>query len=136
MKDPSNSPETPLVISPINKADDTNNTNISQTPSDLISQSSDLLKNINTIKDELCKLPLNPCESEYITSYIFPIVNTLYLLATSSSNLSNSVNILTNSPIVKPKRSKLKSVLHTIYDMNDTCEDLYEIVKERIKDLP
>lgn len=127
MKEPSNIPEVPKEI---------NNTATTQTPSDLISQSSDLLKNINTIKDELCKLPLNPCESEYINAYIFPIVNTLYLLSTSSVNLSTSVNVLTNSPIVKPKRSKLKSAIHTIYDMNDTCEDLYEIIKERIKNLP
>lgn len=136
MKEPLNTPETPKEISSINQDDKTNDNSTTQTPSDPISKSADLLKNLNTIKDELCKLPLNPCESEYIATYIFPIVNTLYLLSTSSLNLSSSVNILTNSPIVKPKRSKLKSTIHTIYDMNDTCEDLYKIVKERLKNLP
>ena len=83
----------------------------STTPSTpTISQASDTLKNINTIKDELCKLPLDPCESEYILNSVFPLTNTLYLLSTTAVNLSNPANILTISPIVHAKKSELKYI--------------------------
>jgi hypothetical protein len=98
-----------------------------------ISQTSDTLTNINTIKDELCKLPLNPCESEYILNSVFPLVNTVYLLSTSAVNLANSANILTLSPIVHSKKSEVKKILDLVYDMDEECEDLFKVIKKRLK---
>lgn len=112
------------------KADEENCTQVSI--NDTINQTADTLKNINTIKDELCKLPLNPCESEYIANSVFPLVNILYLISTTSVNLSNSVNVLTTSSIVHPKRSELKDTISLIYDINEECEELFRVIKKRL----
>lgn len=105
--------------------------NLSVNPT--IARTADTLKTINSIKEELCKLPLEKCENQYITTDVFPIVNILYLLSTSSVNLSNSVNVLTTSPIVHAKKSELKDTIDTIYDMNEDCEDLYKVIHKRLK---
>jgi hypothetical protein len=97
-----------------------------------ISQASDTLKNINTIKDELCKLPLDPCENEYIINSVLPLTNILYLISTASVNLSNSANILTNSPIVHAKKSEIKDTIDLIYNINEECEDLFKVIKKRL----
>jgi hypothetical protein len=98
-----------------------------------IQKTEDTLKNINSIKDELCKLPLDPCENQYITNNITPLLNVLYFLSTSSLSLATSVNFLTNSPIVHAKKSELKETLHLIYNINDECDDVYDVIKKRIK---
>lgn len=97
-----------------------------------IEKTSETLKNINSIKDEICKLPLNVCENEYITNSIYPLTNILYLLSTSSYNLINAVNLLNTTPIVKPKKSKLKDTIHLVYDIDEECEDIFEVVKRRL----
>ena len=97
-----------------------------------ISQASDTLKNINTIKDELCKLPLDPCENEYIINSVLPLTNILYMISTASVNLSNSANILTNSPIVHAKKSEIKDIIDLIYNINEECEDLFKVIKKRL----
>ena len=105
------------------------------TPSTTISQASDTLKNINTIKDELCKLPLDPCENEYIINSVLPLTNILYMISTASVNLSNSANILTNSPIVHAKKSEIKDTIDLIYNINEECEDLFKVIKKRLNKL-
>ncbi len=105
----------------------------SSTPiSSTFSQTADTLKNINSIKDELCKLPLDTCESEYISNNINPLLNVLYQLSTTSYNLSSSQSILAVSSIVHPKRSELKDTIHLCYKINDKCEDIYDVLKKRI----
>ena len=112
------------------KVDDENCPQVSI--NDTINQTADTLKNINSIKDELCKLPLNPCELEYINNSVFPLVNTLYLVSTVSLNLATSVNYLTISSIVHPKRSELKDTISLIYDINEECEELFRVIKKRL----
>ncbi|GAA0182365.1 hypothetical protein SH2C18_47570 [Clostridium sediminicola] len=90
------------------------------------------LKSINIIKEEICKLPLDPCEKEYIDNSILPILTVLDELSRVSVNLSGSVSVLTNSPIVPRKRSKIKDTIDLIYDINEQCEDVYDVVKKRI----
>ena len=107
----------------------------SQTPQDInttITKTADILKNVNTIKDELCKLPLDPCELEYITIRIYPLMNILNQLSNASSNLADSVNVLTASPIVHAKRSDIKDTIHLIYNINEECEDVFKELKHRI----
>ena len=111
----------------------TGTTGTSGTTATTISQASDTLKNINSIKDELCKLPLDPCESEYILNSVFPLTNTLYLLSTTAVNLSNSANILTLSPIVHAKKSEIKDIIDLVYNINEECEDLFKVIKKRLK---
>lgn len=120
----------------INNSSDINpsvegSTGTTSTPT-TVSQASDTLKNINTIKDELCKLPLDPCENEYIINSVLPLTNILYMISTASVNLSNSANILTNSPIVHAKKSEIKDTIDLIYNINEECEDLFKIIKKRL----
>lgn len=93
----------------------------------------DTLKDINSIKDELCKLPLNPCESEYITNSVNPLLNILYLLSQTSSGLSTSANFLTSSSVVHSKNSDIKDTIHLIYKINDECADIYDVLKKRLE---
>jgi hypothetical protein len=97
-----------------------------------ISQTADLLRDINTIKDELCKLPLDTCENEFINNNVTPLLSVLTQLAAVSLSLSTSVYYLTISPIVHPKKSELKDTIHLVYNINDKCEDVYSVVKKRI----
>jgi len=90
------------------------------------------LKNINAIKDELCKLPLDICENEYVTNNIFPLLTVLNQLSAVSSNLSSSFNDLTLSSVVHPKKSEIEDTIHLVYNINEECEDIYDIVKRRI----
>ncbi len=125
--------EDPLNIeSPDANSDDENNLSEINTNSS-IEKTENTLKSINSIKSELCKLPLDTCESQYIANNITPILNVLYFLSTSSLSLATSVNFLTNSPIVHAKKSELKETLHLIYNINDQCDDVYDVIKKRIK---
>lgn len=97
-----------------------------------IAQTAEMLKNINVIKDELCKLPLNTCEIDYVTTNVLPLLTVLYELSTVSENLAASANFLSISPVVHPKRHDLKDTVHLVYKINDECEDVYEVLKKRI----
>ena len=119
--------------SDINPSVGTTGTTGSTETNDAISQTSNTLKNVNSIKDELCKLPLDPCENEYILNSVFPLTNTLYLLSTAAVNLANSANILTLSPIVHAKKSEVKNILDLVYDIDEECKDLFKVVKKRLK---
>lgn len=112
-------------------ADTISNLSINST----INQTAETLKNINVIKDELCKLPLDTCGSEYVTTNIFPLVNILYLLANSSYSLAGSANLLNLSPVVHPKKSEIKDTIDLVYDINEQCDDIFKIVKKRLKTL-
>ena len=56
-------------------------------------------------------------------------------IATTSFELATSVSILTTSPIVPRKKGELKDTIHTIYSMNDEVEDIYKVLKKRLKKL-
>ncbi len=94
-----------------------------------------MLTAVNSIKTELCRLPLNLCEREYIENCVNPILITLFFLSFMSYELSGSVSILSSSPIVPPKKSELKSTIHLIYDINEEFDDLFKVLKRRLKPL-
>ena len=71
-----------------------------------------MLKAIISTKTELCRLPLSFCEREYVDNYVTPLVTVLLYLSLISFELSISVSILSFSPIVPPKKSKLKDTIH------------------------
>lgn len=102
------------------------------TVSDNISNAADLLGDINTIKDQLIKLPLNPAEKDYLEVYVFPLLSVLLDLSTTSLNLASSTGRLAVSYVTNPKISRLKDTEHLVYDINDKCEDVYKILKQRI----
>lgn len=80
-----------------------------------------------------CKLPLNPCESQYITNNINPLLNILYLLSQTSSGLSTSAKFLASSSVVHPKNSDIKDTIHLIYKINEECDDVYDVLKKRLE---
>jgi len=94
-----------------------------------------MLTAIISIKTELCRLPLSFCEREYVDNYVTPLVTVLFFLSLTSVELSIPVSFLTFSPIVPPKKSKLKDTIHLIYDINEECEELYKMLKKRLKPL-
>ena len=94
-----------------------------------------MLTAINSIKTELCRLSLNLCEREYVENCVNPILTILFFLSFTSYELSGSVSILSSSPIVPPKKSKLKDTIHLIYNINEECEDLFKVLKKRLKPL-
>jgi hypothetical protein len=105
---------------------------IDSTINSAISQSSETLSSINIIKDELCKLPLDPCEREFIANNITPLLSVLTQLAAVSVSLATSTYYLTLSPIAHSKHSDIKDTIHLVYNINDQCTDVYHVVKERI----
>lgn len=100
-----------------------------------INNTAAMLTAISSIKKELCILPLNLCERAYVDNCVNPILTVLFYLSLTSYELSISVSTLTFSPIVPPKKSKLKSTIHLIYNINEECEDLYKVLKKRLKPL-
>lgn len=94
-----------------------------------------VLNNINSLKNAICELPLDPCEQKYIEVNITPLLNVIDELSRISSNLSNSVDVLSSSVIVCPNRCELEQTLHFIYDINNKCEELFCNVDKRIDTL-
>lgn len=101
----------------------------------VINDTEAMLTAINSIKTELCRLSLNLCEREYVENCVNPILITLFFLSFTSYELSGTVSILSSSPIVPPKKSKLKNTIRLIYNINEECEDLFKVLKRRLKPL-
>lgn len=100
-----------------------------------ITKTAEGLKSINIIKEEICKLPLDPCEKEYIDNSILPILAVAEGLSRISVNLATSVQVLSQSQIVPRKKSKIKDTIDLVYDLNEQVEDVYDVVKKRIDKL-
>lgn len=98
----------------------------------IISQTADTLRNINAIKDELCRLPLDTCESEYITNSILPMLTILNQFSNITYCLANSISMMNISPLVHSDRSELKEGINLCYKILDQSEDLYDVLKKRV----
>jgi len=98
-------------------------------------QTAQTLAALNSIKSDLCRLPLDFCEREYISNCVTPLVTAMEFLARTGFDLATSVSILTSSPIVPRKKGKLKDTIHTVYSINEDVEDIYKILKKRFKTL-
>ena len=84
-----------------------------------IAQTAQTLAALNSIKTELCRLPLDFCEREYIANCVTPLETAMEFISRTSFELATSVSILTTSPIVPRKKGKLKDTIHTIYSINE-----------------
>lgn len=89
------------------------------------------LQNINIIRQELVKLDLNLSQKVYYETEIIPLLTTLEFLAFSSESLASGVDSLFNTNI--SKNSKLKNTVDLIYDINDSCEDVYRALRSKLK---
>lgn len=108
-------------------------TDINVNVNSAINQTALTLVAINSVKTELCRLPLDFCEREYIANCVTPLVTAMEFLSRTGFDLATSVNILTTSPIVPRKKGKLKDTIHTIYSINEEVEDVYKVLKKRFK---
>lgn len=100
-----------------------------------ILQTAQTLAALNSIKADLCRLPLDFCEREYIDNCITPLLTSMEFLSRTGFDLSTSVSILTTSPIIPRKKGKLKDTIHTVYSMNEECGEIYAVLKKRFKKL-
>ncbi|SHI64176.1 hypothetical protein SAMN02745163_00545 [Clostridium cavendishii DSM 21758] len=108
-------------------------TTASPTISESLAKTLVTLTTINGIKDQVCLLPLDFCMRNYFNNCVLPLVSTLDFISRTSFNLSASVGVLTNSPIVPVKRSQVKDTIELIYCINAQCEDVYRIACKRIE---
>lgn len=123
-----------LAVEHINKIISELNNLITDINSNIDSvQAAETLEALNLIKDDLCGLPQVLYQKEFITDNITPLLATIELLSRTGLNLSTSVSVLTNSTIVPRKKGKIKDTIHTIYSINEECEDLYKVLKEWLK---
>ncbi len=108
-----------------------NTTNV--TVNAILAQTAQSLVALNLIKTELCRLPLDFCEREYIANCVTPLETAMEFVSRTGFELATSVNILTTSPIVPRKKGKLKGTIRTIYSMNEEVEDIYKVLKHRLR---
>lgn len=97
-----------------------------------LNKTAERLVALNIIKRESCKLSLNPCEMEFIINSVAPLTRTLGILSSVSFRLSNTIDTLSNNPIIQRKKSKIESTINLIYSLNDKCTDIYKVLKKRI----
>lgn len=90
------------------------------------------LRALNSIRTQLCNIPLDLCQREYFNAEVNPLLLTLANLSVTSANLATAVNTLTTSPIVPRKKGKLKSTINLMYDINGKCKDVYKELERRI----
>jgi hypothetical protein len=119
----------------ISESDTTDSsTSTTKTPSDIFKNIVENITGINDLKTQLCLLPLNPYEQEYININITPLLTVASDISNISVNLANSVDVLTTSPIVPRKKTKLKDSINEIYNMNEETIRLYKIIKKRLNE--
>ncbi|WP_431830926.1 hypothetical protein [Clostridium sporogenes] len=109
--------------------------NLTELSDECLERTLNRLKNINSLRDELIKLNLNPEGLFYFNNDVYPLMYTLTSLSTTSLNLSSSASILSNAVYLKPKDSKIKDTLKLIYEINEQCEDIYNTLKYKIDTL-
>ncbi|NFA61979.1 hypothetical protein K8O96_02050 [Clostridium sporogenes] len=109
--------------------------NLAELSDECLERTLNRLKNINSLRDELIKLNLNPEGLFYFNNDVYPLMYTLTSLSTTSLNLSSSSSILSNAVYLKPKDSKIKDTLKLIYEINEQCEDIYNTLKYKIDTL-
>lgn len=102
------------------------------TPSESLTQLTDAITKINILKVQLCRLPLNLCEPEYISVYISPLLSVLTSLGGVSISLATAFNLLSENAILTREKYKIKKYIHVTYEICDQMCDLYEIVGKRI----
>lgn len=123
----------------VNKNNDSDSTNTDNTedntcPStERLEKTALVLENVNSIKDNLAKLPLNPAEKEYIETNIDPLLGVINIFSNVSANLASSVDQLDTSYVTTPKKSKINHTEELMYDINEDCEEIYRIIKKRLR---
>lgn len=88
------------------------------------------LQELNLIKEELAKLQLSPEAKVYFEFEVSPLLRTFEVLSYSIFNLSGSAERLSN--INLSKTSEIKDIIELVYDVTDSDEDVFEVLKCKI----
>ncbi|MCY6958597.1 Sec1 family protein [Clostridium brassicae] len=85
---------------------------------------------INTIREEITKLRLDPAKKTFFTNDIEPLLRTLEVLSLSTERFALAVfNIYSNN---FTKFSEVKDLLNLIYNLSDTSEDVLKVLNKEI----
>lgn len=91
------------------------------------------LTELNNIKDEMAKLPLDFREREYFTYYVEPLLSCIDRLTFSEYDLSYVVYNL--NMVSLTRTSRLKDPLKMIFGLNDLAEDVFEVLDDVLEEL-
>ena len=97
-----------------------------------INEFMEAVQKANILRAELYRLPLDPWEQIFIGIEIAPLLSVMDLIGRVSYDLSYSANFLSNTAIVRPRKNKIRDTIYLLYDINEQCQDIYYVLKERI----
>jgi hypothetical protein len=89
--------------------------------------------NINILKFELDRLPLDFKARAYFENDVRQLIDTLYTLSIASSNYSNAANNLAGTNF--GHSSKIKEALDLVEELNEISEELIEVLKCKIHNM-
>lgn len=101
----------------------------------IMNKTNETLILIDSIKTQICRLPLNPCPREYFNLYIFPLLTTLDMLSRSSYNLGTSSALISDSKTLCVNTLELQKNLNLIYCINRKCAELYCALEKNVDSL-
>lgn len=101
----------------------------------IMNKTNETLILIDSIKTQICRLPLNPCPREYFNLYVFPLLTTLDMLSRSSYNLGTSSALISDSKTLCVNTLELQKNLNLIYCINRKCAELYCALEKNVDSL-
>lgn len=93
----------------------------------------DRVTKINALREQLARLQLSPEEKVYYETEVVPIITLFQFLSSSSYNFAYSAYNISNTS--SGKNSRAKDALHLVYDINDIAEDVFKVLRHKIKNL-
>lgn len=93
----------------------------------------DNVTNINILRFELDRLPLDFKASSYFENDVKPLTDTLTVLSFASNNFSFSATNMANTNF--GHSSKIKDALDLVVDVNEIAEDLIDVLRCKIDNM-
>ena len=103
------------------------------TSNDAIKSLTDKLVNINMMKFELDRLPLDFKARAYFENDVKPLSDTLTVLSLASYNFSTAANNMAG--INFGHSSKIKEALDLVEELNEISEDLIDVLKCKVHNM-
>lgn len=110
-----------------NSTEDCNNSFID---SQCIEETRNNLVNLNIIKDELAKIPLNPETLQFYNNCVIPLLKTLESLSYASYNFSTAAKNFAS--INSVSNSKVKDAVELVDDINKVSQEVLESLEVKV----
>ncbi|MBU3145009.1 hypothetical protein [Clostridium sp. CF012] len=117
------------IQQPLTEASDTSNTSDSFDFKSL----TDKVVNINILRFELDRLPLDFKARAYFENDVKPLTDTLTVLSFAAGNFSISASNMSNTNF--GHASKIKDALDLVVDVNEIADDLIEVLRCKIDNM-